>query len=50
MVTHMERGEPRYFEDIEAGETRVVEVARTVTVADVTMWCSLTVIGPDPRE
>lgn len=42
MVTHMEHGEPRYFEDIEVGETSVVEEARTITVADVTMWCALT--------
>lgn len=42
MVTHMDRGETRYFEDMAEGETAVVEDARTITEADVTMWCSLT--------
>jgi len=42
MVTHMNRGETKYFEDMEAGKSWVVEDARTITESDVTMWCSLT--------
>lgn len=42
MVTHMDREETKYFEDMEEGDTSVVEDARTITEADVTMWCSLT--------
>jgi len=42
MVTHMHREGTRYFEDMAEGETSVVEDARTITEADVTMWCSLT--------
>ena len=42
MVTHMNRDETKYFEDMEEGETSVVEDARTITEGDVTNWCSLT--------
>lgn len=42
MVTHMDRDETKYFEDMAEGETSVVEDARTITEADVMTWCSLT--------
>lgn len=42
MGTHIQRSPTRYFEDFEEGETKLVEAARTITVADVTLWCALT--------
>lgn len=42
MVSHMNREETTYYEEMEEGTTRIVEDARTITEADVTMWCSLT--------